>query len=417
MHILAINAGSSSIKFSAYRLGDQDQLQPITSGVLEGLEPQGQPRMKWHDAQGKQQSVALPQGQTEPHTAALAVLQASLQDWGLVQIDAIAHRIVHGGDAFSASVRLDEAALRQLEAYIPLAPLHQPHNLAGVRAFMRQFPQALQVGCFDTAFHRTMPALNRRLPLPDSVTALGVKRYGFHGLSYQFIAQNLLAITPRGQGKTIMAHLGSGASLCAMEGGRSLATTMSFSALDGLMMGTRPGHLDTGVLVYLMKMGWDADRLEEMLYKESGLLGVSGISGDMRTLRASNDARAAEAIALFEQRIVQEVGSLSATMGGLDVLVFSGGIGENDAATRLAVCQRLLYLGLGIDVERNAQANGCGTCKISLPASRVEVWVLPTDEGSIAAQEAASLVAEQSQHESIKAGMAEPLSASSKLDW
>jgi acetate kinase len=177
-----------------------------------------------------------------------------------------------------------------------------------------------------------------------------------------------------------------------MEGGRSLATTMSFSALDGLMMGTRPGHLDTGVLVYLMKMGWDADRLEDMLYKQSGLLGVSGISGDMRTLRASADARAAEAIALFEQRIVQEVGSLSATMGGLDVLVFSGGIGENDAAMRLAVCQRLVYLGLGIDTDLNALANGCGTCKISLPASRVEVWVLPTDEGSIAAQEALALV-------------------------
>jgi acetate kinase len=250
----------------------------------------------------------------------------------------------------------------------------------------------VQIGCFDTAFHSTMPALNRRLPLPDSVTALGVKRYGFHGLSYQFIAQKLLAATNRGQGKTIMAHLGSGASLCAMEGGRSLATTMSFSALDGLMMGTRPGHLDTGVLVYLMKMGWDADRLEDMLYKQSGLLGVSGISGDMRTLRASADARAAEAIALFEQRIVQEVGSLSATMGGLDVLVFSGGIGENDAAMRLAVCQRLVYLGLGIDTDLNALANGCGTCKISLPASRVEVWVLPTDEGSIAAQEALALV-------------------------
>ena len=393
MHILAINAGSSSIKFSAYRMGEQSQLQAITSGVLEGLEPQGQPRMKWHDAQGQKQSIQLPPaGDKSPHEAALAVLQASLQDWGLTHIDAFAHRIVHGGDLFSQSVRLDEACLQQLEAFTPLAPLHQPHNLAGVRAFMRQFPQALQVGCFDTAFHSTMPALNRRLPLPDSVTALGVKRYGFHGLSYQFIAQNLLRTTPRAQGKSIMAHLGSGASLCAMEGGRSLATTMSFSALDGLMMGTRPGYLDTGVLLYLMKLGWTAERLEAMLYQESGLLGVSGISGDMRTLRASSEPRAAEAIALFEQRIVQEIGSLSATMGGLDVLVFSGGIGENDAATRLAVCDRLVYLGLGIDDALNACANACGICKISLPASRVEVWVLPTDEGSIAAQEAAALL-------------------------
>ena len=392
MKILAVNAGSSSIKFSAYQERN-GALQALVGGVLEGLEPQGQPRLKWHDAQGQKQSVDLPPaGEQTPHQAALAVLQASLQDWGLGQIDAIAHRIVHGGEAYAQSVRLDEAVLAQLEAYNPLAPLHQPHNLAGVRAFMQQFPQALQVGCFDTAFHSSMPALNRSLPLPKAVTDLGVKRYGFHGLSYQFIAQTLLATTPRGQGKTIMAHLGSGASLCAMEGGRSLATTMSFSALDGLMMGTRPGHLDTGVLLYLMKQGWSADRLESMLYKESGLLGVSGISGDMRTLRASSDASAREAIALFEQRIVQEVGSLSATMGGLDVLVFSGGIGENDAATRQAVCQRLVYLGLGIDLELNAKANACGVCKISLPASRVEVWVLPTDEGSIAAQEAVAVL-------------------------
>lgn len=393
MHILAINAGSSSIKFSAYQTLPGQPLQALLSGVLEGLEPQGQARLKWHDAQGQTQSMALPPaGDKNPHEAALAVLQASLQDWGLTHIDAFAHRIVHGGDLFQHSVRLDEQVLQQLAAYTPLAPLHQPHNLAGVRVFMRQFPQALQVGCFDTAFHAHMPALNRRLPLPDSVTALGVRRYGFHGLSYQFIAQNLLPATPRAQGKTIMAHLGSGASLCAMEAGVSLATTMSFSALDGLMMGTRPGHLDTGVLLYLMKQGWSAERLETMLYQESGLLGVSGISADMRTLRASGEPRALEAIALFEQRIVQEVGSLSATMGGLDVLVFSGGIGENDAATRLAVCQRLVYLGLGIDADLNAKANGCGTCKISLPASRVEVWVLPTDEGSIAAQEAAALL-------------------------
>ena len=392
MHILAINAGSSSIKFAAYQTQAGGALKALSAGVLEGLEPQGQPRMKWHDAQGQAQQVALPQDAADPHAAALAVLQASLQDWGLGQIDAIAHRIVHGGDAYSASVRLDETALQQLEAYTPLAPLHQPHNLAGVRAFMRQFPQAVQVGCFDTAFHSHMPALNRRLPLPERITRMGVRRYGFHGLSYQFIRQKLLDATPRGIGKTIMAHLGSGASLCAMEGGVSLATTMSFSALDGLMMGTRPGHLDTGVLLYLMQQGWGAKELETMLYKESGLLGVSGISGDMRTLRASDQPSAAEAIALFEQRIVQEVGSLSATMGGLDVLVFSGGIGENDAATRLAVCQRLVYLGLGIDTALNDKANGCGVCKISLPASRVEVWVLPTDEGSIAAQEAWGLV-------------------------
>jgi acetate kinase len=392
MHILAINAGSSSIKFAAYQTQTDGSLKALSAGVLEGLEPQGQPRMKWHDAQGQAQQVSLPQGAADPHAAALAVLQASLQDWGLGQIDAIAHRIVHGGDAYSASVRLDEAVLQQLERYTPLAPLHQPHNLAGVRAFMRQFPQAVQVGCFDTAFHSHMPALNRRLPLPDRITSMGVRRYGFHGLSYQFICQTLLPATPRGIGKTIMAHLGSGASLCAMEGGVSLATTMSFSALDGLMMGTRPGHLDTGVLLYLMQQGWSAQQLETMLYKESGLLGVSGISGDMRTLRASDQPRAAEAIALFEQRIVQEIGSLSATMGGLDVLVFSGGIGENDAATRLAVCQRLVYLGLGIDADLNAKANGCGVCKISLPASRVEVWVLPTDEGSIAAQEALGLL-------------------------
>ncbi len=393
MKILAINSGSSSIKFSLHEGRDPKQLHTSLSGLIEGLEPQGCPRLSWRLNDGAKQSLELPcSADDAPHSVALAALQQRLQDWGIGQPNAFAHRIVHGGRLFDRSVLLDEAALQALEELNPLAPLHQPHNIAGVRAFMQQFPGVPQVGCFDTAYHANMPALNRRIPLPDSITDLGVERYGFHGLSYHYISDKLLAATPAAYGKSIMAHLGSGASLCAAVGGRSQATTMSFSALDGLMMGSRPGNLDTGVLIYLMKQGWTVEQIETALYKQSGLLGVSGISGDMRTLRASQAPRAQEAIALFVQRIVQEVGSLAATIGGLDVLAFSGGIGENDAATRLAVCQRLAHLGLRLDNEINAQASVHRTQKLSRDDSAVEIWLVPTDEGSVAAGEALGLL-------------------------
>ena len=397
MQILAINTGSSSIKFALYHGDAASGLQATLSGLIEGLEPQGQPQLNWHK-QGQKGEAVLAAG-ADAHTLALAALQQLLQEQGLGRLDAIAHRIVHGGSAYTQSVVLSEPILHELTALNVLAPLHQPHNIAGVRSFMQQFPGVPQVGCFDTAFHATMPALHRRMALPKSLSAAGVQRYGFHGLSYQYISAALLQASPRATGKVLMAHLGSGASLWVMTGGKSQDTSMSFSALDGLMLSSRCGSLDPGVILYLLAQGWDGKRLEQLLYKESGLLGVSGLSGDMRTLRkaSSSDTPVAvdakSALDLFEHRIVQEIGKLVATVGGLDVIAFSGGIGENDAQTRLNVCQRLTFLGLQIDPVLNLQAvGGAGAHKISHASSAVEVWVVPTDEGSVAAHEALALL-------------------------
>ena len=397
MQILAINTGSSSIKFALYHGDAASGLQATLSGLIEGLEPQGQPQLKWHK-QGQKGEAVLAAG-ADTHTLALAALQQLLQEQGLGRLDAIAHRIVHGGSVYTHSVVLDAAILQTLEGLNGLAPLHQPHNIAGVRSFMQQFPGVPQVGCFDTAFHATMPALHRRMALPKSLSAAGVQRYGFHGLSYQYISAALLQASPRASGKVLMAHLGSGASLCVMQAGKSQDTSMSFSALDGLMMSSRCGSLDPGVILYLLGQGWDGKRLEQLLYKESGLLGVSGLSGDMRTLRKASTsatptaADAQTALDLFEHRIVQEMGKLVATIGGLDALAFSGGIGENDVQTRLNVCQRLQFLGVQIDPVLNLQAVGSnGARKISHSSSAVEVWVVPTDEGSVAAHEALALL-------------------------
>ena len=400
MQILAINTGSSSIKFALYQRNSAGaDLQSTLSGLIEGLEPQGQPQMKWQ-VQGQKTEQALRAGaNADTHAVALAALQQLLQAQGIVNLHAIAHRVVHGGSAYTQSVVLSEAILQSLEALNVLAPLHQPHNIAGVRSFMQQFPAVPQVGCFDTAFHATMPALNRRMALPKSLSEAGVQRYGFHGLSYQYISGALSQATPKANGKVLMAHLGSGASLCVMKDGKSQDTSMSFSALDGLMMSSRCGSLDPGVILYLMEQGWEGKRLEHLLYKESGLLGVSGLSGDMRTLRSASSSDtsmatdAQTALALFEHRIVQEMGKLVATIGGLDVLAFSGGIGENDVQTRLNVCQRLQFLGVQIDPTLNLQAvGGNGLHKISHSSSAVEVWVVPTDEGSVAAEEALALL-------------------------
>jgi acetate kinase len=278
--------------------------------------------------------------------------------------------------------------LTQLASLSALAPLHQPHNLAGIRAFAESFPSVPQVACFDTAFHRTLPALETTFAIDHQLTAQGVRRYGFHGLSYQYVSQVLQAQSPRSAGRSVMAHLGNGASLCATIAHESRATTMGFSALDGLMMGTRSGALDPGVLLYLMEQGWDHDRIQQLLYKQSGLLGVSGESADMRTLRASGSATARFATDLFAHRVVREVGALSACLGGLDVLAFTGGIGEHDAVLRQQVCGALAYLGVQMDAALNANAVGDRACAIHAAQSAIEVWVIPTDEGRVAAQDA-----------------------------
>jgi acetate kinase len=305
-------------------------------------------------------------------------------------VRAAGHRVVHGGADFTAPVRVDAAVLAALDALVPLAPLHQPHNLAAIRAVSAAAPDLPQVACFDTAFHATIPAVAQAFALPRTLAAEGIRRYGFHGLSYEAIAARLPEVLgPRADGRVIVAHLGNGASLCAMRGRASVASTMGFTALDGLMMGTRTGTIDPGVLLHLMEAkGWDAARLGRLLYKESGLLGVSGLSSDMRALLASDAPEAAEAVALFVYRAVREIGSLAAALGGLDALVFTAGIGEHAAPVRAAIVAGCAWLGLTLDTA----ANAAGGPRISGPGP-ASAWVVPTDEEGVIARATARLVA------------------------
>jgi acetate kinase len=307
-------------------------------------------------------------------------------------LQAVAHRVVHGGARYIHSVTVTTAVLDELEKLNSLAPLHQPHNLAGIRAFAEAFTGVPQIACFDTAFHASAPELHQQFALPASMGREGVRRYGFHGLSYQYIIGALQAQSARAQGRVLMAHLGNGASLCAAREGKSIASTMGFSALDGLMMGTRSGAIDPGVLLYWLEQGWDHRRIEKTLYKESGLLGVSGISADMRTLRASDDPAARAAIHLFTHRVVRESGAMIACLRGLDLIAFSGGIGEHDAELREQVCTDLQWLGVRIDQHKNRAATGELIASVHQPDSSVEIWVVPTDEGRVAAREAAAII-------------------------
>ena len=393
MAILAVNAGSSSLKFSLHPLEGGQVLPHSLSGNVQGLEPGGTPEMGWSfQGQKHTETLDVPAG-AAPFTVALERLRRLVQELAAAQgIQAVAHRVVHGGGEYTASVRVTDEVLERLTRFNSLAPLHQPHNLEGIRRFRAAFPEVAQVACFDTAFHAHMPEVDYAFALPQELRAQGVRRYGFHGLSYQYIMSVLQEQTLRGRGRVVMAHLGNGASLCAAREGVSVATTMGFSALDGLMMGTRSGSLDAGVLLYLMEQGWDHARIEKLLYKQSGLLGVSGISADMRRLRADGSEAAQRAIAQFTHRVVRETGALVACLQGLDVLAFSGGIGENDAVLRQQVCERLAWTGLRIDSERNLQADGKAAWAIHAPDSRIEVWVVPTDEGRVAAREAAALI-------------------------
>lgn len=343
--------------------------------------------------QGQSQSRRLDLGSEQVFTQALLKLRDLLGELpNAPKIEVVAHRVVHGGSRYRASVIVTDDVLEQLTTFNSLAPLHQPHNLEGVRAFRAAFASVPQVACFDTAFHATLPEVDYRFAIPEALYEMGLRRYGFHGLSYQYVSATLQQHSHRGQGRVLMAHLGNGASLCAAREGKSCATTMGFSALDGLMMGTRTGSLDPGVLLFLLERGWDHDRLQKLLYKQSGLLGVSGVSADMRRLRSDNSARAKLAIDIFRYRLLCESGALIAAMQGLDVLAFSGGIGEHDVALRAEVGQSLAWLGVEIDRRHNAQATGDAVMAIHAPSSKVEVWVVPTDEGVVVAREAAKLI-------------------------
>ena len=395
MSILSVNAGSSSLKFALYPViaSSAKVSEAEMTGSIEGLEPSGSPTISW-EIKGQQKTkdaVVVPKG-TEPFDAALLTLKNLLAThFSHIALQAIAHRVVHGGSLYSASVKVTAEVLAQLATLNALAPLHQPHNLAGIQAFAESFPHLPQIACFDTAFHRTLSPLETTFAIDKKLTQSGVRRFGFHGLSYQFVSQVLQDVSPRSAGRTVMAHLGNGASLCATVAHQSCATTMGFSALDGLMMGSRSGALDPGVLLYLMEQGWTHDAIQKMLYKQSGLLGVSGESADMRTLRASHSQDADFAIDLFTHRVVREIGALTACVGGLDVLAFTGGIGEHDAILRQKVAIGLGYLGISVDVALNMAARGDAVQAIHEDESSVEVWVIPTDEGRVAAQEALAL--------------------------
>jgi acetate kinase len=388
--ILILNAGSSSLKFSLFRIGER--LEQGLHGQLDGLFTQ--PRFKARDGAGKQLGAKeWPNGTKLGHEGAIQFLFA----WGKAaaggadRIIAAGHRVVHGGAKFARPVRIDDGVLAALDALVPLAPLHEPHNVAAIRAVAQQMPGLPQVACFDTAFHRSQPAVAQAFALPRKYAEEGVLRYGFHGLSFEYIASVLAEHDPRAAaGRTVVAHLGNGASLCAIKAGKSVAATMSFTPLDGLPMGTRCGQLDPGVLLYLMdRHGLDARALERLLWNESGLLGVSGISSDMRELLASSDPRAAEAVDLFVYRIGRELGSLAAALGGLDALVFTGGIGENSAAIRARVSRDAAWLGIELD----AAANDARGPRLSRPDSRAAAWVIPTNEELMIAEHTRRLLA------------------------
>ncbi len=380
--VLVLNAGSSSLKFSAFLVGERPELH--LHGQIEGLttRPRFVARAATGGVVGRRE---WEEGVQLEHEAAVEFLL----EWGrggplgAHRIAAAGHRVVHGGTRFVRPARIDAGTMEELEDLVPLAPLHQRQNLAAIRAVARIAPDLPQVACFDTAFHVTQPALAQAFALPRRFRDEGIRRYGFHGLSYESIASSLPDIDPRAAaGRTVVAHLGNGASMCAMSACRSVAGTMGFTALDGLPMGTRCGAIDPGVLLFLIdEHGMDVRELERLLYHESGLLGVSGISSDMRTLLASADPSAAEAVDLFVYRIGRELGSLAAALGGLDAVVFTGGIGENAAPIRARVGREAAWLGLEIDDEANAG----GGPRISRPESRVSAWVVPTREELIIA--------------------------------
>ncbi|HQZ01389.1 MAG TPA: acetate/propionate family kinase [Thauera sp.] len=377
--ILVLNAGSSSLKFALYPINGELAAVPAVSGQVEGIGATPEITLKAASGERIREAVRTSGSQGEQHRDALNHVFALLnQHHPELDIVAAGHRIVHGGERHSAPTRLDEAVLRELDNFVPLAPLHQPHNLRAVRAVAALMPDVPQVGCFDTAFHRSQPAVAQAFALPRRISAEGVKRYGFHGLSYDYVSRQLPGIIGgRAQGAVVIAHLGNGASMCALRNGRSVASTMGFTALDGLMMGTRTGSLDPGVLLYLMEeKGMNARALTNLLYKESGLLGVSGISQDMRTLLASDAPEAKEAVDLFCYRIARELGSLAAAAGGLDALVFTGGIGEHAAPVREKVAKLAAWMGLKID----AAANLDHAHRIDTADSRIAVAVVPTDE-------------------------------------
>jgi acetate kinase len=389
--IVVINAGSSSIKFAVFRASAGAEPRMEVDGQVEGIGTR--PHLSVRAAGGAEHTDRdLAGDRGRDHAGAMEAIRAWLDEHqGGDRVVAVGHRVVHGGRAYAAPVLIDAAVIAELERLVPLAPLHQPHHLAAIRAVAAASPDLPQVACFDTAFHRSQAPIAQAFGLPRDITGEGVHRYGFHGLSYEYIASALPRVAPDAAGgRVVAAHLGNGASLCAIARGKSVATTMGFTALDGLVMGTRPGTLDPGVLLYLMAQHrMDAHALETLLYHRSGLLGVSGVSSDMRALLASDDPRAREAVDLFVYRIARELGSLAAALGGLDALVFTAGIGEHAPEIRARVCRDAEWLGVRLDES----ANRAGGPRISADGAAASAWVIPTDENLMIARHTASVLA------------------------
>jgi acetate kinase len=387
--ILVLNAGSSSIKFALYPAAPgSDEGTAVYHGEIEGI---GHAlHLLVRDRERKSLADRAVDGPATHHNGLSALLEWLSARSDSMEIAAVGHRVVHGGQNYAQPVSITPAVLRELEQLVPLAPLHQPHNLEPIRVLASLQPGIAQVACFDTAFHAGQPAVATTFALPRALTEKGVRRYGFHGLSYEYIVSILPAHLGRGaDGKIVVAHLGNGASMCAIADRRSVATTMGFSVLDGLVMGRRCGALDPGVLLYLM----DCERMTSaeithMLYEESGLLGVSGISDDMRDLLRADDPRAREAVALFVYRVVRELGSLAAALGGLDAIVFTGGIGEHSPDIRARVCEQAAWLSLALDPA----ANRAGGPRISRNESRISIWTLATDEELVIARHTRGLL-------------------------
>ena len=391
--IIVLNAGSSSLKFSIYRTAGE-QMDVVARGQIEGLGTT--PKFKAKDGAGRQ--LADEQLAAASSKFGHEEAFAHIAEWAAANYRdeltpaAVGHRVVHGGLDFAEPTLIDDRVMAKLEQLTPLVPLHQPHNLNGIRAVMKRLPKLPQVACFDTAFHRGRALVTERLGLPDEFFRRGVRRWGFHGLSYEFIAQRFKRLAPDiARGRVIVAHLGSGASMCAMKDGRSVDSTMGFSALDGLPMGTRCGSLDPGAVLYLLQE-MSGKEIESMLYKRSGLLGISGVSNDVRELLASDKPLATEAIEYFVYRATREIGSLTAALGGLDALVFTAGVGENSPVIRERICAKLEWLGITFNPDANKNPKGC----ISQANASPSVWVIPTDEEAVIAGHTRRVVSKQS---------------------
>ena len=399
--IAVINAGSSSIKFALFEMSEGERL--LFRGQINNI------------GVAPELSVEGPDGETlaknewrardlNHKSATKVILETAIGLLGGKTVTAVGHRVVHGGTHFTEPAIVTRDVIASLKALSPLAPLHQPHNLAPIEAIHLAAPNLPQIACFDTAFHQTQPRLAYSFALPRELTDSGIRRYGFHGLSYEYVSTHLRKVAPdHADKRIIIAHLGNGASLCAIDRGKSVATTMGFTAVEGLMMGTRCGSIDPGVLIYLMdERRMDARALETLVYKKSGLLGVSGITSDMRALRASEDLKAREAIDLFIYRIVREIGSLAGALGGVEGLIFTGGIGQRDPKTRREVVAGCAWLGAAIDEQANAKgAEG----RIDASSSEIPIWVLPTDEERVIARHSAALISEAPPSEDATAGL------------